>query len=125
MVFDFHTHTSLSDGVLSPIELIRRAIVNGYRAIALTDHASTGELDRIIRETSEICALARAHWDILAIPGIEITHVPAQAIAETARSNHWNVQRIHSQRDKDKRSNVCLTGMSSTLKTINAYYITP
>ncbi|HEY77592.1 MAG TPA: histidinol phosphate phosphatase domain-containing protein [Dehalococcoidia bacterium] len=85
MVFDFHTHTSLSDGVLSPIELIRRAIVNGYRAIALTDHASTGELDRIIRETSEICALARAHWDILAIPGIEITHVPAQAIAETAR----------------------------------------
>jgi putative hydrolase len=60
-------------------------MVNGYRAIALTDHASPGELDRIIRETSEICALARAHWDILAIPGIEITHVPAQAIAETAR----------------------------------------
>jgi putative hydrolase len=85
MVFDFHTHTSLSDGVLSPIELIRRAIVNDYRAIALTDHSSTGELDRIIRETSEICALARAQWDILAIPGIEITHVPAQAIAETAR----------------------------------------
>jgi putative hydrolase len=85
MVFDFHTHTSLSDGVLSPIELIRRAIVNGYRAIALTDHASTGELERIIRETSEICALARAQWDILAIPGIEITHVPAQVIAETAR----------------------------------------
>ena len=85
MVYDFHTHTSLSDGVLSPIELIRRATVNDYRAIALTDHASPGELDRIIRETVEICALARAHWDILAIPGIEITHVPAKAIAETAR----------------------------------------
>jgi len=85
MVYDFHTHTSLSDGVLSPIELIRLAVVNNYRAIALTDHASLGELGRIIQETSEICALARAHWDILAIPGIELTHVPAKAIAETAR----------------------------------------
>ncbi len=85
MLYDFHTHTSLSDGALSPMELIRRASINNYRAIALTDHASLGELSRIIQETAEICALARSHWDILAIPGIELTHVPADAIAETAR----------------------------------------
>lgn len=85
MVYDFHTHTSLSDGALSPIELIRRALVNNYHAIALTDHAATAELSRIIQETAEICALARSYWDILAIPGIELTHVPAQAIAETAK----------------------------------------
>jgi len=85
MVYDFHTHTSLSDGALSPIELIRRALVNNYHTIALTDHAATGELSRIIQETAEICALARSYWDILAIPGIELTHVPAQAIAETAK----------------------------------------
>jgi len=84
MLYDFHTHTSLSDGALSPIELIRYALVNGYHAVALTDHASIGELSRIIQETAEVCALARSHWDILAIPGIELTHVPAQAIAETA-----------------------------------------
>lgn len=85
MVYDFHTHTSLSDGVLSPIELIRRALVNKYRAIALTDHAAIGSMGRIISEIAEACALARSHWDILAIPGIELTHVPAPAIAETAR----------------------------------------
>ena len=85
MLYDFHTHTSLSDGVLSPIELIRRASVNNYAAIALTDHAATGTMERIIRETIEVCALARRYWNILAIPGIELTHVPAQAIAETAR----------------------------------------
>ena len=85
VVYDFHTHTSLSDGVLSPIELIRRALVNNYNAIALTDHAATGTMERIIRETAEVCALARRYWNILAIPGIELTHVPAQAIAETAR----------------------------------------
>jgi putative hydrolase len=85
MVYDFHSHTSLSDGELSPMELIRCAMVNNYRAIALTDHASIGELSRIIQETAEVCALARSHWDILAIPGIELTHIPAQAIAETAQ----------------------------------------
>ncbi len=85
MVYDFHTHTSLSDGELSPIELIRYALVNNYRAIALTDHAATGELNRIIQETVKVCALARSHWNILAIPGIELTHVPARAIAETAK----------------------------------------
>lgn len=84
MVYDFHTHTSLSDGALSPMELIRRASVNGYHAIALTDHAGTDSLNRVIQETTEACALARAYWDILAIPGIELTHVPAQAISETA-----------------------------------------
>ena len=85
MLYDFHTHTSLSDGTLSPIELIRRAIVNNYNTIALTDHAATGLLKRIIEDTAEVCALARSHWNILAIPGIELTHVPVQAIAETAK----------------------------------------
>lgn len=85
MVYDFHTHTSLSDGELSPIELIRYALVNNYRAIALTDHAATGELNRIIQEIVKVCALARSYWNILAIPGIELTHVPARAIADTAK----------------------------------------
>jgi len=85
MVYDFHTHTLLSDGVLSPMELIRRAVANNYAAIALTDHAAPGTMERIIRETVEVCALARSHWNILAIPGIELTHLPAPAIAEAAR----------------------------------------
>ncbi len=85
MVYDFHTHTSLSDGDLSPMELIRRAVVNNYQAIALTDHVSLGELNRVIQEVAETCALARSYWDILAIPGVELTHLPPQAIAETAR----------------------------------------
>ena len=44
-----------------------------------------GSLERVISELSEDCLIARNHWDILAIPGIELTHLPAQAIAEGAR----------------------------------------
>lgn len=85
MVYDFHTHSTLSDGVLIPIELIRRAIAHNYRAIAITDHVSIGSLERIIEEVSQECALARKHWGILAIPGVELTHIPVQAVAETAQ----------------------------------------
>ncbi|MBE0415727.1 MAG: histidinol phosphate phosphatase domain-containing protein [Dehalococcoidia bacterium] len=85
MVYDFHTHTSLSDGSLSPMELIQRAQARDYKAIALTDHVGIGYLDRIIREVAADCALARAHGDILAIPGVELTHIPPRAIGEAAR----------------------------------------
>lgn len=87
MICDFHTHTCLSDGVLSPIELIRRASSPpcNYRAIALTDHAGSGSLERIIREITEDCQVARTHWGIIAIPGVELTHLPVHAIAPAAR----------------------------------------
>ncbi len=85
MLYDFHTHTFHSDGILSPIELIRRAFAKGYSAIAITDHVALGSLRRLIKETSDDCALARAYWDIWAIPGVELTHIPPQAINEVAK----------------------------------------
>lgn len=85
MLCDFHSHTFLSDGCLSPLELIRRASVAGYRALALTDHVGPGSLSRVIGEIQRDCALARKHWDILALPGVELTHLPPAAIPEAAR----------------------------------------
>lgn len=87
MIYDFHTHTFLSDGELSPIELIRRAASppHKYRAIALTDHTGLGSLERIISEITEDCQIATAHWDIIAIPGVELTHLPACDIAPAAK----------------------------------------
>lgn len=85
MVYDFHTHTSISDGALSPLELVRRALINGYQAIAITDHVGIGYLERLVTETTADCILAQKHWNITAIPGVELTHVPAAAITETAK----------------------------------------
>ncbi|MFO8100825.1 MAG: histidinol phosphate phosphatase domain-containing protein [Dehalococcoidia bacterium] len=85
MIYDFHTHTFLSDGELSPLELIRRAFVNGYRFIGITDHAGPGEIERFIAEVSQDCILAEKHWDIRAVAGVELTHLPPASIDETAR----------------------------------------
>jgi putative hydrolase len=85
MTFDFHTHSFFSDGVLSPIELIRRAHVAGYRAIAITDHVGLANLEQTIREVARDCSLAEKNWGIKAIPGVELTHVPAAAINDCAK----------------------------------------
>ena len=85
-MYDFHTHTFLSDGVLSPIELIRRALVRGYRAIGVTDHVGTGNLEFVVKTLVEDCANATNRWDILAMPGVEITHVPKDDIDLVART---------------------------------------
>lgn len=85
MIYDFHTHTFLSDGLLSALELIHYAVRNGYRTIAVTDHVGVGQLERFIKEITADCALAEKYWDIQAIPGVEITHLPPAAISDTAR----------------------------------------
>ncbi len=84
MLFDFHTHTTHSDGALLPIELIRRAVARDHSAIAVTDHASPGNLASVLKMTVADCQLAEDHWDIRAIPGVELTHLPPAAIAEAA-----------------------------------------
>jgi len=84
-VFDFHTHTFFSDGALSPLELIRRALVKGYKAIALTDHVGPSFLEALIPRIIEDCRLARTYWGITAIPGVELTHLPPRAIPEAAK----------------------------------------
>ena len=84
MVYDFQTQSFLSDGVLSPIELIRRAHHNGYEAIAITDHVGMGGMAAMLDRLIEDCRVAREEWGILAIPGVELTHLPPNRIAEAA-----------------------------------------
>jgi len=85
VIYDFHTHTFLSDGVNSPIELIRCAHIYGYAAIAITDHVSYSNIDEIIKAVKKDCQLAEKYWEIKAIPGVEITNVPAKSINEMAK----------------------------------------
>ena len=85
MIYDFHTHTYLSDGVLSPIELIRRAHARGYGVIAITDHVGLADQARVIRTLLEDCRIAGEEWGIIALAGVEITHVPKRRIGEAAK----------------------------------------
>ena len=99
-MYDFHTHTFLSDGVLSPIELIRRAMVQGYRAMAITDHVGLGNVEFVLKTLVTDCAQATKRWDILVLPGVEITHVPKEDIdlvARTAKEMGAQMVAVHGE----------------------------
>jgi hypothetical protein len=63
--FDLHNHSTSSDGLLSPTELIELASRTGVDAIALTDHDTTQGL-------AEAAEAARA-MGIGFVPGVEVS----------------------------------------------------
>ena len=99
-MYDFHTHTFLSDGVLAPIELIRRAQAIGYRGMAITDHVGPGNLEYVVRTLAVDCKAATSRWDILVLPGVEITHAPKEDIdmlAAEAKKMGARVVNVHGE----------------------------
>uniref|UniRef100_A0A831TBV8 Histidinol phosphate phosphatase domain-containing protein n=1 Tax=Thermorudis peleae TaxID=1382356 RepID=A0A831TBV8_9BACT len=84
MVYDFHTHTFYSDSELSPVELARRAVERGYRAIALTDHVAVGGLHELVGRLQADRELIERFWPIRVVIGVELTHLPPEALFEAA-----------------------------------------
>ncbi|MCQ5376446.1 MAG: histidinol phosphate phosphatase domain-containing protein [Candidatus Methanomethylicia archaeon] len=86
-IYDFHMHSFFSDGELLPDEIVRRAIVLGHAAIAITDHVDASNMEEVVS------ALVRASKHVAEyfpgftlIPGVEITHAPPQSIPELAKA---------------------------------------
>jgi len=99
-MIDLHTHCLFSDGELIPSELIRRAAALGYEAIAITDHADISNYDFIIPRIIRACTQMNRTTAILAISGIEITHVAPDDIpllAHEARSLGAAIVVVHGE----------------------------
>jgi histidinol phosphatase-like PHP family hydrolase len=82
---DLHTHSVLSDGVLLPSEMLRRAEVLGYGALAITDHADASNLEEMVVQLARLLREGTEGLGVQFIPGVEITHVPPIQIAPLAR----------------------------------------
>jgi len=99
-VIDLHTHCIFSDGELIPAELVRRAKVRGYRAIALTDHGDAANIDFIIPRIARITEAMSAAHDMTVLCGIELTHVPPRdipALVAEARKLGARIVVVHGE----------------------------
>jgi predicted metal-dependent phosphoesterase TrpH len=65
MRYDLHCHSTCSDGLLAPAELVERAVLRGVDVLALTDHDELKGLSAA-REAAE-------HWGLRLIDGVEIS----------------------------------------------------
>ncbi|MCC8190677.1 MAG: histidinol phosphate phosphatase domain-containing protein [Planctomycetes bacterium] len=85
-MFDFHTHSLISDGDLIPAESIRRAEMCGYRFLGMSDHSDCATLPA---QMATITAVAqterRTRTGLTVLPGTEITHVRPTQIGEAVQ----------------------------------------
>jgi Histidinol phosphatase and related hydrolases of the PHP family len=84
-MIDLHTHSTFSDGELIPAELIRRAKVAGYRALAITDHADASNMALIVQNVRRLTDSYAHFFDIEVLAGVELTHVPPALMADFAQ----------------------------------------
>lgn len=62
---DLHSHSNISDGLLTPTELIEHAAMHRVDILALTDHDDTSGL--------EVAATEAKRWNMQLIKGVEIS----------------------------------------------------
>ncbi|EMG37974.1 PHP family phosphohydrolase, histidinol phosphatase [Desulfocurvibacter africanus PCS] len=81
-MFDLHTHSIFSDGVLIPAELARRARTAGYRGIAITDHVDASTMGMVIDGLKKMTRQYGPLMDLDILLGVEVTHVPPGLIPD-------------------------------------------
>ncbi len=98
---DLHTHSLLSDGVLLPSEIARRAESLGFKAIAITDHVDHSNLEWVLNRVQAFQReIERESREIKVYIGVEITHVPPASIpllASRARRLGAQIVVVHGE----------------------------
>lgn len=79
-MIDFHTHSFLSDGALIPTELVRRARVAGYTAMAITDHVDESNIENVLKQIIKVAKQINTDRAFRLLPGAELTHIPPRHI---------------------------------------------
>lgn len=67
MAIELHTHTTYSDGIFTPQQLVAKAAAAGVKALAITDHDTLYGWDDAIA--------AAAEYDLKIVPGVELSTV--------------------------------------------------
>lgn len=62
---DFHVHTTSSDGIMTPTEVVKRAEKNGVKFLAITDHDTVSGIDEALVQAQKS--------NLRLLPGIELS----------------------------------------------------
>ena len=97
---DLHCHSTVSDGLLAPAEVVRRALGNGVELLSLTDHDELGGLSEARAAADEI--------GLRFVDGVEVSiswgddqtvHIVGLAVDPDNATLLEGLQRVRSGRD--------------------------
>jgi predicted metal-dependent phosphoesterase TrpH len=105
--FDLQSHSTYSDGALSPAEVVDRARQAGVRLLALTDHDTVDGVDEALKASTNVTVipaveLSSVHNDFedLHILGYGIDHTDPALLATLEDFRGDRVRRILAMADK-------------------------
>lgn len=128
VIYDLHSHSTRSDGLLTPAELVARAVARGVQVFALTDHDDVGGL----REASECAGAAGLRF----VNGVEVSvtwheqtlHVVGLHIDPEHPSLLEGLTRVRAgrtQRAEDMAQGLAKAGVLGALEGASAYVTNP
>jgi histidinol phosphatase-like PHP family hydrolase len=83
----------MSDGCLSISELVYRAKIVGYNAIAITDHTDYSNYKHVIDAVRNVQNILTNEYDIKVFSGVELTYVPPKNIKDlTGKCRDYGAQ---------------------------------
>jgi len=114
---DLHLHSTCSDGALSPLEVVQRAVAAGLRAIALADHDNIDGIDALQRAGTELgieilsgveLSVVWRHWRDIHLLGYGFDHNHPPLVAALRefqsfreRRNQQIVERVNDKLRKE------------------------
>lgn len=116
---DLHLHSTYSDGVLTPVQLVEKAASLGVTAMAITDHDIFGGADSLQGTTTPIPV----------IPGVELSisdmrnlHLLGYGLTEQCplRDKVKELARYRLERAEQMLQNLCELGLPLTMEEVFA-----
>lgn len=115
-VYDLHCHSTASDGVLTPVALVQRALAQGVDFLALTDHDELAGLEDARKATAGAA--------LKLVPGVEVSitwgkatvhivglHVdPEDAILRQGLAKNRGGRRLRAQRMAEELARIGIHG---------------
>lgn len=124
-VVDLHTHTTKSDGSLTPSELVQLAISKKVKILSITDHETVSGIDEAYEAVGDS--------ETILIPGIETSvefHVEMHILGYFSKNNYKKIEPLaHKLRQGRLRRNLkivdrlCELKMPVTLEEINKHAV--
>ncbi len=119
MIFDLHSHSSASDGMLSPLELVSRARAQGVDVLALTDHDTIAGLEQA-RVAANDCGLELINGIefscLWARQGVHIVGLNVDIDSEALQQAVGHQARVRAERAEQIAARLAKQGIEGTLE---------
>ena len=116
---DLHLHTNYSDGIMSPVEIVKRAKDMGYDMIAITDHDGIDGVREGI--------IAGEALNVKVIPGIEFSAYTEDDLYVHILGYYFDVDNVQLNEELKKLKEYRILRNNKLLKVLSdmGYEITP